>query len=275
MIIDTHAHLYFDNLKARFDEVLEKAFLAGVSHIINIGVDINTSLEAIKQVKQNHSQVRLYATIGLHPHDSSDPALTEVTIKNHIADLRQLYLENKDSVVGVGECGLDFYSGSIPGSRFSEVDFRKTKNLQKKLFEAQIKLATELKLPLIIHCRDAWEEMFNHLSSFQGILHCYSGDSEVTKKVLDSNLYISFAANITYPKNDYLRVSATLIPLERILIETDSPFLSPQSKRGQTNEPANVLEVAKCLAEIKGVSLEEVALQTSLNALRVFKLANH
>lgn len=274
MLIDTHAHLFFENLKDHLDEVLENASSVDLSFIINIGVDLDTSLEAIQQAKLNKRQVKIYSTIGLHPHDSSNPVINEVNIQDYIEKLKQIYLESKQFIVGIGECGLDFYR---------EVN-NQTKALQRIVFEKQIDLAKELNLPLIIHCRDAlstgsgpsaWDEMIPYLNGLKGILHCFSGNSEVTKKVLQSDLYISFAANITYPKNDYLRESAKLIPLDRLLIETDSPFLSPQDKRGETNEPANVLEVAKCLAEIKEVSLKEVSIQTSRNAVQIFNLPAH
>ncbi|MDP3733437.1 MAG: TatD family hydrolase, partial [Candidatus Daviesbacteria bacterium] len=158
-----------------------------------------------------------------------------------------------------GECGLDY----------KEAD-EKTKQLQRQLFQAQIGLAKKLNLPLIVHCREAWNEVLEMTKNHFGIYHCYSGLEQTTKQILkETDFLISFAANITYPKNDYLREAVKTIPLDRIVLETDCPFLPPQSKRGQRNEPSFMLETAQAVANIKGLSLEEIAKQTSLNAASI------
>lgn len=275
MLIDSHAHLYFPKLKDRLAEVLENASTNDIGIIVNVGVDVETSIEALKQAEEFSSErLKLYSTIGLHPHDSSDPNLNAVSLPEHIQKLEEIYWSNPKVVVAVGECGLDFYSKEISNSKFGSIDYEKTKEVQIMLFTAQIELAKKLDLPLIVHCREAWVEIEEYLKSFRGVLHCYSGDVKTTKKVLATDLYISFAGNLTYPSSEALRESAKLVPLDRILVETDSPFLSPQAKRGQTNEPANVLEVAKCLAKIKNLHVEEVIEASSQNAKAIFSLTS-
>lgn len=267
-LIDTHAHLYWDSFKDDFDKMITRAVDAGVSTIINIGVDVETSKKALSQTKDSF----IYSTIGIHPHE----ALQE-DIEKDVAELEKIYFSNPEKVVAVGECGLDY----------KDVD-EKARKLQKPLFQAQIDLAKKLNLPLIVHCRDcgstsspptktpsfsAWDETLEMLSDQPVILHCYSGLPHTTKYIIqNTNFYVSFAANITYPKNEYLREAAKLLPLDRILLETDSPFLAPQSKRGQRNEPAAVAEIAQLIATLKGISLSEVAKQTTANTKQVFAL---
>lgn len=155
------------------------------------------------------------------------------------------------------------------------------KKLQRRLFQAQIDLAKKLNLPLIVHCRDdrsqnpdnseAWDEVLKMVGDHPTILHCYSGLPHTTNYVLQTtNLLVSFAGTITYPKNDYLRETAKILPLEKIVLETDCPFLPPQSKRGTRNEPSSVLEIAQLIADIKEVPLKEVANQTTANAAKIF-----
>lgn len=260
-LVDTHAHLYWDSYKQDFDAVIARAVEAGISTIINIGVDVTTSRKALAQTEgaKRPKDAFIYSTIGIHPHESF--------LEGDIAELEKIYLSNPAKIVAVGECGLDFFSTSEAGFDSSEVF------AQKKLFQAQIDLAKKLNLPLIVHCREAWDETLEMLRDQTAILHCYSGSSLNTNYILHAtNLTVSFAANITYPKNEYLREAAKLLPLDRILLETDSPFLAPQSKRGQRNEPSAVLEIAKLIADLKGITLAEVARQTTQNAKRLFKI---
>lgn len=275
MLIDTHSHLYWDSFKPDLDEVLKRAVDAGVNTIINVGVDIEKSQEALDQVKNTNwpSDMVTYSTIGIHPHESVKFS------SDQIEKLEQIYKSDPEKVVAVGECGLDYV----------EVD-EKEKELQKQLFQAQIDLAKKLNLPLIVHCRDdrstpiksgsknpenseCWDEVINMTKDHFGIYHCYSGLSQTTNYILQNTKFlISFAATITYPKNEYLREAAKILPLERIVLETDCPFLPPQSKRGQRNEPSSILEIAQLIADIKNISPEEVASQTSANAATVFDL---
>lgn len=253
-LTDTHAHLYWDSFKEDFDEVIARALDAGVNTIINVGVDIEKSEIA---AKLESDKVKFYSTIGIHPHEAL--RLTQGKLSEELEKLEQIYKSNPKKVVAVGECGLDYL----------DVD-EQTKQLQKELFQAQIDLAKKLNLPLIVHCREAWDDTIEMTKDCFGIYHCYSGQPPVTQKALQTNFLISFAGNLTYPKNDYLREAVKLIPLNRIVLETDCPFLPPQSKRGQRNEPANVLEIAQLIADLKEVSLDEVASQTTANAARSF-----
>ncbi len=306
MLIDTHAHLYFDQFQADFDQMIQRTKEAGVTTIINIGVDVETSLKALDQAeKLTTKDFTVYSAIGIHPHEAhkyqNSAKLTE-----DIAKLEQIYHQNPQKVVLVGECGLDFFfKGNrdfIP-STLSDDEF---KNLQRQLFQAQIDLAKKLNLPLSVHCRDdrsqnpsspvtvasyrrrhlisaeagiqkawipdqvgddksAWNEVLEMVKNSRGILHCYSGLPETTKKAQTLDFLISFAGNITYPKNQYLRDAATELPLSKILLETDSPFLSPQSSRGQRNEPKSIRKIAILLAQLKNTTLEEIATQTTQN----------
>lgn len=260
MLIDTHAHLYWDSYKEDLDAVIDRAVAAGVSTIINIGVDVETSHKALNQVVN----LPVYSTIGIHPHES-----LQEDIEKDVAELEKIYHSNPQKIVAVGECGLDFFSTSAGASFDSSEVFA-----QKKLFQAQIDLAKKLNLPLVVHCREAWDETLEMLGNQTAILHCYSGLAQTTSYLLQAtNFFVSFAANITYPKNEYLREAAKILPLDRILLETDSPFLAPQSKRGQRNEPAAVAEIAQLVAELKGITFDEVANQTTKNAKKVFNIA--
>lgn len=245
-LTDTHAHLYWDSFKEDFDQVIKRAVDAGVSIIINVGVDIETSQKALAQAQKIKS-IKVYPTFGVHPHEHGNNARIPTDID--------------PSFVAIGECGLDF----------KDVD-EKTKQLQRQLFQAQIDLAKKLNLPLIVHCREAWDETIEMTKDHFGIYHCYSGLPPTTQKVLSTKFLVSFAGNLTYPKNEYLREAVQTLPLDRIVLETDCPFLPPQSKRGQRNEPANILEIAQLIAEIKGVSLEEVASQTTKNMNLLFNI---
>lgn len=261
MLADTHAHLYWDSFKDDFDEVIKRAVLAGVSYIINIGVDEDTSKKALEQVKNYPwpPSLKVFSTYGIHPHEAN--SYNDVWIHGDI----------DKSVVAIGECGLDFKDADD-----------KIKENQRKLFQAQIDLAKKLNLPLIVHCRDSgstsspsstWDEVLAMTKNSFGIYHCYSGSPSTTNLVLSStNFLISFACNITYPKNDYLLETIKILSLDRIVLETDSPFLPPQIKRGQRNEPANVLETAKMVAQVKNLSLEKVARQTTTNVVNLFSV---
>lgn len=251
-LVDTHAHLYWESFKEDFDEMIQRSLITGISAIINVGVDVEKSQEALDQIKNTNwpKGLSVYSTIGIHPHEAAK------FIPEDIAKLEEIYNSNPQKVVGVGECGLDFLSGS--------------KDLQKKLFQAQIDLAKKLNLPLVVHCREAWDEVLKMIGDQIAILHCYSGLPQTTNYILQTtNLTVSFAANITYPKNEYLREAAKILPLDRIILETDSPFLAPQGKRGQRNEPSAVAEIAQLIADLKGISFEEVAAQTTKNAKKI------
>jgi TatD DNase family protein len=293
MLIDTHAHLYWDVYNDDLDEVIQRSIEAGVNTVINVGVDVEKSQMALKQVESELSKFpgfSAYSTIGIHPHESrkyaSDlPAGRQgVSIHQDIERLEQIYQSNISRCIAVGECGLDYYFGEIEIATGSSNPRNDEKELQRKLFQAQIDLAKKLNLPLIVHCRDdrskdpnnseAWDEVLEMVGNHPTILHCYSGLPHTTNYILQTtNLFVSFAATITYPKNEYLRDAAKILPLEKILLETDCPFLPPQSKRGQRNEPANILEIAQLIADLKNISLEQLQSQTSNNVKYILKLS--
>src|SRR3989344_9390311 len=258
MLIDTHAHLYWPDYKDDFDEVVQRSLDAGVNTIINVGVDVEKSKIALRQAQGKLSEIpgfSVYSTIGIHPHEAvkylSDPS---VSIHKDIERLEEIYQNSSAKVVAVGECGLDYFFSELDPS-VAPLPQDNNKALQRKLFQAQIDLAKKLNLPLIVHCRDdrsknptnseAWDEVLKMVGEHPTILHCYSGLPHTTNYLLRAaNLFVSFAANITYPKNEYLREAVKILPLNKILLETDSPFLAPQSKRGQRNEPSSVKEIA-------------------------------
>ena len=284
ILTDTHAHLYWDEFQEDFNEVLQRAKDAGVTNIINVGVDVEKSEIALKQVRDFPEDFVVRSTIGIHPHEAYKYTEDE-SIHKDIMKLEQIYLSAPDMIVAIGECGLDFAFEGNPDFKATSLSAPGIKELQIKLLQAQIDLAKKLNLSLLVHVRDdrsedpenseAWDKILEMVSNSPTLLHCYSGLPKTTEAVLKTpNLVISFAATLTYPRNDYLREVAKIIPLERIVLETDCPFLPPQSKRGTRNEPANILEIAKTLSDIKGVSLEEVAKQTTKNAFVFFKISD-
>lgn len=269
MLVDTHAHLYWESYKDDLDQIVQHALNNQVSEIINVGVDANLS-EVAAKLKSPNPKVKFYSSVGIHPEEALQ--LSPLAQDRSLAVLEQIYRKNPEKVVAVGECGLDFLDASP-----------EVKKLQRQLLAAQINLAKKLNLPLVIHCRDdrsqnpqngqCWDEILQMTQGWRGVYHCYSGLAQHTQHIIQStDFFISFAANITYPKNGYLQAAAKITPLEKILLETDSPFLAPQSKRGQRNEPANVLEVARAIAQLKGISLPKVIHQTTLNAHKIYGL---
>lgn len=268
-LIDTHAHLYYNRFKTDFDEVIQRALDAGLSSIINIGADLDSSQKA---VDLESDKIKFYSSIGLHPYASK--LTTHESIHENIEKLHQIYQSKSDKIVAIGECGLDYYFENNPDCVPSSLSQNQQIEIQKELFLAQITLAEELNLPLIIHCRDAWSDIFvPELKDISGVFHSFTSTMEDARKALDLGYYLSFSCIITYPKNEYLRQIIKEMPLDKILTETDSPYLPPQNLRGQRNEPANVVEVVKIIAEMKQISYEEAAQTIIENARKLFKLA--
>ena len=280
MIIDTHAHLYWDSFKDDFDQVIKRAIDSGITAVINVGVDVKLSKIA---AELESDKIKFYSTIGIHPHDSINYASRpDVSIQNDIEKLEKLYQHNTSKIVAFGECGLDYFFDH-PGLLPSPISINQAKELQRQLFQAQIDLAKKLNLPLIVHCRDdrskdpqnseAWDEVLQMIDDHPTILHCYSGLPETTQKVLlMPNTYVSFAGNLTYSTNEYLIKAVRIIPLGKILVETDCPFLPPQSHRGQRNEPGYIRETMQAIADIKGSQLKEVETLIYHNTTKLFKL---
>lgn len=277
MLIDTHTHLYWDEYKPDLDQIVQRSLDAKVSTVICIGVDINSSQQA---ADFHHPLLTTYSTIGIHPHEAQkyqDPSL----LAKDLAELEKIYHQNPQKIIAVGECGLDYFFQSND-MHPNDLPPETQKDLQRTLLLSQLTLAQKLDLPIIIHCRDdrsknpenieCWNEILEIVKDWRGILHCYSGMGEITEKASKLNFLISFAGNITYPKNDYLRAAAKQLPLDKIVLETDCPFLSPQSRRGERNEPSAVNEIAQCIADVKTLSLAEIAHQTTQNAKSLFKI---
>jgi len=261
MYIDSHCHLDFDPLKNELETIVERAHKAGVEKLINVGSSLRGSRASIEIANK---YPHILATVGLHPHDAEEVN----NLEGVLDELREL--SKNDKVVAIGEIGLDYFAINNQQLTISN------KESQKALFKAQLEFASELNFPVIIHTRDAESDTLKQLTAnrkqLTGVIHCYTGTADFAKKLLDLGFYIGFTGFVTFeqPKFDHIRESVKTVPIDRILIETDAPFLAPEPYRGKTNEPAFVVEVAKKVAEIKGLSLEEVTELTSKNAEKLF-----
>lgn len=253
MYIDTHAHLTFPDFAADLPEVIKRAREARLEAIINIALD-DGAVSRSRELSRDYPDF-IYTGAGLHPHEASE------WNDNSYKKYRSLAKEQK--LIAIGETGLDYHY------KLSPID------QQKKVFRAFLQLAQELGLPAVIHSREAARDTIDIIreenkGKLKGVLHCFAGDPDLQRAALDQGLLISFTANITYPKADLIRTAAKETPLDRIMIETDCPFLAPQAFRGQRNEPSYVVKVAEKIAEVKGLTAEEVALATTANARRLF-----
>ncbi len=263
MFIDSHAHLDGPRFDSDRDQVISRAREAGISNILTVGTgDGPGTLDCAVKLAEQYDLV--YATIGVHPHEA------KLATDSDFSQLEELARSPK--VIAWGEIGLDYYYD------------HSTRETQKDVFIRQMELARTAKLPIVIHCRpsensdNAWEDCLALIeqhwksSSLGGILHCFTSTWPHAKRALDMGFMISFAGNITFPKAQQIRDSAKEVPLDRMLIETDSPFLAPVPHRGKRNEPAFVREVARQIGELRGISPEEVGNHTSQNFCRFFSL---
>ncbi|MDO8515141.1 MAG: TatD family hydrolase [bacterium] len=241
-MIDTHCHLtkrFWEDPKP----IIDAAIATGVEKLICVGTNLEDSAEAIKIANKFEG---VYASVGIHPEETcNDWGLFEKLVTNK-------------KVVAIGECGLD-YKGGLPN--------------QKEVFEKQIEISKRLNLPLIIHCREAQKEMEKILSAYglqddtlRGVLHCFAGGMEIPE-----GFYVSFAGNVTFKNAKELRETARNIPLEKLLVETDSPFLAPEPVRGSINEPKNVKIIAQYLADLKGLNINDIERITTENAKKLFR----
>lgn len=286
-LVDVHAHLTDEALAPEMEAVLERAWAAGVGAVITVGNDEETSRAAAELArKRTAGRVAaglgtglgtgepsaaalsaeqagtpclpaVYAAVGYHPHDAQ--SASEAGLRKISAMLA------RPEVVAVGEIGLDYYYElSLPV-------------VQREVFRRQIRMARRAGKPIIVHSRDAHEDTLKILKEEKaeevgGVMHCFSGDDQVARAVLDLGFYISFAGNLTFKSAHVLREVAAWLPLDRIMVETDCPYLAPEPRRGRRNEPAYVRYTANMLAQIRGLSLEELAQATSANACRLFRL---
>jgi TatD DNase family protein len=263
MFIDSHCHLDGPRFDSDRDQVIARAREAGITNILAIGIGEGPgTLDCAVKLAEQHDFI--YATVGIHPHEAKlarDSDYDEMT-----------QLATRPKVIAWGEIGLDYYYDHSP------------RETQKAVFIRQMELARTAKLPIVIHCRpsdnsdDAWEDCLNlidqHWKPFGlgGILHCFTSKWPHAKRALDMGFMVSFAGNVTFPKAQQIRDSAMEVPLDRMLIETDSPFLAPVPYRGKRNEPAYVKEVARQIGELRGLSAEEVGARTSSNFHNLFSL---
>lgn len=278
MLIDTHAHLNFAAFKDDIKEVVGRVEADGMK-VINVGSQLSTSKRAIELAQQYPDT--LYAAVGLHPIHLFEMEVDEVEIpfKTRVEEFSSEAYENlgqRSGVVAIGETGIDYFHQ--PG-KVSTTEF-KTK--QKWTFLKQLQLAKKLDLPVIVHCRgekaamaQAYRDAARIIKDFgytRAVVHCFTADWESAKLFLDLGLFVSFTGVITYPKTDVLAHVVKKAPLERIMAETDAPYLAPQLVRGKRNEPRFVRYVADRIAEIKGVTYDEVEKRTTENAIDFFKL---
>jgi TatD DNase family protein len=263
LLTDTHTHLDFPQFDDDREQVIERAANAGVGTIVNVGADLASSQAAVALAE---AYPQIYAAVGVHPHDAK--TVTGEMLK----ELRALALHPK--VVAIGEIGLDFFRDLSP------------RDQQRQAFQKQLALASEIGKPVIIHDRDAHSEIMTILRHWiessrkpsaishqpVGVLHCFSGDLAMAQEAIKMGFYISVAGPVTFKNAQGLRELVRQLPLEKLLVETDCPYLTPQPHRGKRNEPAYVKFVAQEVARVKGVTLEEVARVTSDNARALFAL---
>lgn len=253
-IIDSHAHLGWDSFQEDRAEVIQRAFDSGVCQIVQAGVDLESIKDMLALAENNHN---IYNGIGLHPHEAKH--WTEDS-----ADCIRQAVKHP-SVVAIGECGLDFY--------YNLSD----KDQQIDVFKRQIQLALELSKPLIVHTRDAWEETFHILNQegqgrLKGVFHCFTGSPEHLPEIVKLDFYVSFSGILTFKNAQNLRAAAQIVQQDRYLVETDCPYLAPDGKRGKRNEPSFIWITAEKLAELRKISLAQVAEESSANARRLFQL---
>lgn len=256
VLVDTHLHLDFEQYDADREQVLERARAADVGYLITIGIDAETCVNAILLAEQ---YPQIYAAVGWHPNSAN-----EWTAVSPVA-LREWARHPK--AVAIGEIGLDYYWKRVP------------KKVQQAAFEAQLAIASELKLPVVIHDRDAHEDTIATLRAWvrggsapnpPGVLHCFSGDLKMARQALDLGFYLGVDGPVTYKKAQDLQELVSALPLDRLVIETDAPFLTPHPHRGKRNEPAYVRYVAEQLARLHNKTLDQVAEQTTQNVRTLF-----
>lgn len=259
-LFDSHCHLDSPEIAKDVDAVLARARAAGVQYLVNIGSGYGPQ-DAEKAVRTAEKHADVWATVGVHPHDA-----TKVDEKI-LASMKKL-AKSSEKVVAWGEIGLDYYYEHSP------------KDVQNDVFRRQIEIALDLDLPISLHVRDAGTDLMVHLrdlhatagAKVRGIWHCFTENPEYALEAIDYGFYISIPGIVTFPKAENVRVTAKEVPLNRLCVETDSPYLAPIPYRGKTNEPAYVVETVKKIAELKGLPFEEVAKATTANARAAYEL---
>ena len=253
MLVDSHAHIDDERFDADRDEVVARALAAGVSLILNVGADMGSSARSVALAEKYPG---IYAAVGMHPHDAKDMRETDYT------QLEQWTKHPR--VVAIGEIGLDYHYDLSP------------RPVQKEVFLRQLDLARKTGKPFIIHEREAHADTLEIIRSaargLKGVFHCFSGSVETAREYLKMGFYISVAGPVTFSKSGKTKEVAKYVPLDRLLVETDSPYLTPQPHRGHRNEPAYVRLVAEEIASLRNLPLEEVAAATTANVRRLFDI---
>jgi len=254
MFIDSHAHIDGHEFDQDRGEVIARAYAAGVSTILNVGTGDPHSDAFERAVELGQQNENIYTAIGTHPHDAR--------LYDDVAEEKIKTLINNEHVIAWGEIGLDFHYDNSP------------RDVQIEVFKRQLRAARECDLPVVIHTREAEAETIEILKSEQcrGVFHCFSGSVDLARRAIEIGFMISFSGIVTFKKADELRAIAKQVPLDRLLIETDCPYLTPIPYRGKRNEPAYVVEVAHCLATLHDVTIEEMARITTENFNRFFGL---
>jgi TatD DNase family protein len=255
MLIDSHAHLDMEEFNPDRDRVIDAALSSDIRRIITIGIDVESSIAGIK-LAQAYPPV--FATVGIHPHNADN------VTKEDLAQISLLL--DSEKVIGVGEIGLDFYRN------------RSSRQNQINLFKQQLEIAMSLNLPVVMHARESHADILKTLSSFKensltGVIHCFSGDYNLAKTYIEKGYYISIPGTVTYKNANQIRDVVSRVPLHRILLETDSPFLAPVPYRGKRNEPSYLVNTALEVAKIRGISFEAVSTQTTENVCKLFNLS--
>lgn len=254
-MIDSHCHLDFEQFEGRLEAVLDEARHVGVSTIVNIGVDLPSSRRSV-ELAEKHDMI--YATIGVHPHDAK-------TLDSRVVD-ELTRLAAHDRVVAVGEIGLDFYRDLSP------------RDVQRRAFRRQLELAVTLEMPVVIHTREAFEETLKIVREYAsrlpgGVFHCFPGSIDDAMRVFDLGFVVSVGGVITYKNSRMARVAAA-VPLEKLMLETDAPYLTPVPFRGQVNQPAYVRYTLRKLAELRGISGSETEAVTDRTTRKLYRLVD-
>lgn len=249
MYFDTHCHLNSEQLYENYEMFIKRALDNKVDNMVVVGYDLESSKRAVALAKQYDF---IYAAVGIGPNDCLNTTDQDLSIINE-------YL-NEPEVVALGEIGLDYYWDDVP------------KDKQMEIFQKQIDLAKKHNKPIVIHCRDAYEDTYQVLkqNGHPGIMHCYSGSAQMAERFIKLGFYISLAGPVTFKNARVPKDVAEKIGLEHLLIETDCPYLTPHPYRGKLNEPANVIYIAQEIAKLKNMEIEDVARETTFNAKRVF-----
>jgi TatD DNase family protein len=252
-LIDTHCHLDYPGLVHHLSEVLERAAAAGVDRMITIGTRLS-SFEKVREIARNHANV--FCTIGVHPHEAGKEGICEAS--------RLLAVADDPHVVGIGESGFDYFYDKAP------------RDAQRSSFRAHIRACQESGLPLVVHTRDADDDTMDLLEAammekrFTGVIHCYSSSRRLAERAVTLGMYLGIGGIATFPRSEEIRETIRQMPLDSLILETDAPYLAPAPRRGKINEPAYVRYVAEKLAEVLGLTVEEIERVTTANAERLF-----